>query len=57
MNDKQRRVSLTLRVDEDVHRKLKLRALRKDMTVQAYILGLIKADDIDTEKEEVKFGV
>ena len=56
MEDKQKRVSLTLRVDEGLHRKLKLRALRNGTTVQGYILGLIQADGIEKEQEEVRFG-
>ena len=55
MEEKKRKVSLTLRVDEDLHRMLKLNALRKDTTIQGYILGLIK-EDIANKQEDRAFG-
>lgn len=55
MEEKQKKISLTLRVDEELHQKLKLYALRNDTTIQSYIMGLIK-QDIEKEQEEVVVG-
>ena len=56
MEEKTRKISLTLRVDEDTHRQLKLHALRNDTTIQDYIMGLVEADFENNKEEEIIFG-
>lgn len=38
------RKALTVRMDEDLHKQIKIKAIMQDMTIQDYILSLIKAD-------------
>ena len=52
MKSSEKRVSLTVRVSEDMHRDLKLYALRKGKTIQEYILGLINADIAQDQMKE-----
>lgn len=52
MNDKKVEKRITLRVDPEVHKKLKLITMVKDISVNEYLNQIIaeKIDDIDPTK-------
>lgn len=45
------RKSLTIRMEEELHKKVKIKAVMENQSIQDYILNLVKKD---LEKEEAK---
>ena len=39
IRDKRRRVRLSLEVEQDLHRRVKIAAARRDMTIKDYVRG------------------
>lgn len=43
--------NLAIQVDEELHRKIKIKLAQNDMKLKDYIIGLIKADFEKEQKE------
>lgn len=48
--EKRRRVRLSLEVEQDLHRRVKIAAARRDMTIKDYVAGLLE-EAADADKE------
>ena len=48
-----KRINLILRLDEELHMKLKLQVVSEHTTLQAYVVGLILEDQAKREQEDV----
>lgn len=47
--------NLTIRVSEDLHKKIKMHAASKGMSIKDYLMGLAKKD-MDNEKNKQQEG-
>ncbi|WP_371744424.1 toxin-antitoxin system HicB family antitoxin [Exiguobacterium sp. PFWT01] len=43
--------SLTVRLDEELHKEMKIQAINEGMTIQKYLVSLIKAD-LEKKKQQ-----
>lgn len=46
--------ALTVRVDDELHKKLKFKMVEEETTIQDYVLNLIKKDLVESEKKSKK---